>query len=76
MIRAVVIQLPGLAVRRGMPDRRVCTFDADDGRHTTTAAECGVVVGLGCPDPSAPHQYRPLPWWRRIRRRHSWEMFG
>ena len=73
-IREVVLRRP-VHIDRGAPRCTECSTPADDERHTTTVAECDEFrADMGrCPEPSAHHQYRAQPWWRRIRREHSRE---
>lgn len=68
-VREVVVTLPAIRLERGQPPCAECSYDADEGRHTTTPDECSGFVGApGCPEPSAHHKYRARPWWRRFRR--------
>lgn len=77
MIRQIVLRRPVHIVRGEANCMAGCNAPAEDERHTTTVAECDAFRHSegGCPEPSAHHQYRAEPWWRRIRRERSWEVW-
>lgn len=67
MIRYVRVRLPGVHVERGPADC-TCGYPSEDGRHEPVEECVGDHPGYPCPKPEEHHGYRPLPWWRRIKR--------